>query len=267
MINDKCYLEFKENDTFTLNFIDRYFKNFALSLNAKEYYIPTMIHREILEKCGYLKSYPQHISAVAHINEAFYDKVLENQTVTRDQVVLKDYFLTPAVCLHIYPMFEGEVMNDTAITFFGRAYRYENGRFDGSTRLWDYAIREIVFIGSPEYVKNKLQEMINETKKFVNRISLPCNIMKAHDHFYPSKKNKLREKIQIVNRTKDELITCIDEKDIAITSFNYHGTHFSKAFHFDNQNSIVTGCVGYGLERWVAAINKYNIELKNILNE
>lgn len=264
MIDEKLYLTFKEKDTFTLNFIDQYFKNFVLSLDAKEYYVPSMIQREILEKCGYFKSYPQHLSSVAHIDQSFYNDVIESQTVKREQIVLEDQFLAPAVCLHLYPTFEGQTLSDRTVTMFGRAYRYEDGKFDGLTRLWDYAIRETVFLGSPEYVKEKLHEMMDETKRLVKKIGLPANIKEAHDHFYPSDKNKLREKIQIVNRTKYELLVPINGKEVAIASFNYHGTHFSKTFNFDNNNKTVTGCVGYGLERWVAAINAYNIELKEL---
>jgi seryl-tRNA synthetase len=197
------------------------------------------------------------------MDQAFYNDVIGNQTVERDQIELEDQFLTPAVCLHLYPMLEGKKIEDMTVTMFGRAYRYENGRFDGLIRLWDYAIREIVFIGSPQYVKEKLQEIKEETKKMVKELGLPANIEKANDHFYPSDKNKIRERIQIVNSTKDELVVPIHGKEVAISSFNYHGTNFSKVFHFDNENSTVTGCVGYGLERWVAAINEYNIDIKN----
>lgn len=264
MVEKKAYKKFVENDTFTLNFIDQYFKNYVLSLGGKEYYVPSMISREILEKCGYFNSYPQHLTAAAHVDREYYDDVVKSQTVQKGQIKLEDQFLTPAVCLHLYPMLEGEIIDDRAVTMFGRVYRYEDGGFDGLIRFWDYAVREIVFIGSPDYVKEKLEVMEDETKRLVERMDLPAEIREAHDHFYPSEKNKLRKKIQIANQTKDELLVFIDGKEVAISSFNYHGTHFSKVFHFDNNNKTVTGCVGYGLERWVAAINTYNIDLKEL---
>ena len=40
---------------------------------------------------------------------------------------------------------------------------------------------------------------------------------------------------------------------LALASFNSHGTHFSGPYQFDNGNQIVTGCVGFGLHRWLAA--------------
>lgn len=260
-MSENAYLIFTEKDTCILNFVDQHFKRIALSLDAKEYYVPTMIHREVLEKCGYFDSYPQHLTAAAHIGKEHYTKVMESRTVCSNQVLLEDQFLVPAVCIPLYPTFEGKTMDNTAITFYGRAYRYEDGAFNGSTRLWEYGIREIVFIGSPDYVNTSLKKLADETIRFIDQIGLPAKLEIANDHFYPSAKNKLREKLQTANQTKEELNVRINGKTVSLSSYNYHGTHFSKIFHFDNHNQTVSGCVGYGLERWVAAINEYGIRL------
>ena len=46
-------------------------------------------------------------------------------------------------------------------------------------------------------------------------------------------------------------MTSVNNKELAIASFNYHKYHFSKLFEFDKDEKIVTGCVGFGLDRWV----------------
>ena len=67
--------------------------------------------------------------------------------------------------------------------------------------------------------------------------------------------NEIKRKIQVLENRKFEMIVNIDNELISIGSLNFHGTHFSKAFDFDNNGSIVTGCIGIGLERWVNSIN------------
>lgn len=58
--------------------------------------------------------------------------------------------------------------------------------------------------------------------------------------------------MQLVNKTKQELVASINGKEVALASFNFHGNHFSAKFNFEGDRNIVTGCVGFGLERWIS---------------
>lgn len=60
--------------------------------------------------------------------------------------------------------------------------------------------------------------------------------------------------IQLNERSKYELkLYYNDEKALAAASFNLHGTAFTKPFNIKirNVNYPVTGCIGFGIERWV----------------
>ena len=64
------------------------------------------------------------------------------------------------------------------------------------------------------------------------------------------------KKIQIQEKSKYELLLNYEEnKRIAAASFNIHGTVFTNSFgiNIKNVDNPVTGCVGFGLERWVLA--------------
>lgn len=57
-----------------------------------------------------------------------------------------------------------------------------------------------------------------------------------------------------------------DEKALAAASFNLHGTAFTKPFNIKirNVNYPVTGCIGFGIERWVLGfLAQYGLCEKN----
>lgn len=151
-------------------------------------------------------------------------------------------------------MLAGKAINEEIFTMNVNVYRYEEGRFDGKVRFWDYNVREVVFVGSNEYVNSKMAEFKEITKKVSNEIGVPMNIMSATDMFYPTTENRIKKRFQSANDLKFEMISQVDGKQVALGSFNYHNNHFSVPFHFDQNGTIVSACIGYGLQRWVAAI-------------
>ena len=114
-------------------------------------------------------------------------------------------------------------------------------------------MREFVAVGSKEYVMDFLKDFQQKSLKLAEQYNIKSSIITANDHFYPSKKNIIKEKMQKANNLKYELI--IDDQ-VALASFNFHGFHFSKTFDFDEEESIVTGCVGFGLDRWLERVRK-----------
>ena len=256
-----CYICYDEYNTRLMNIIDNKFRDEAKIIGASEYHIPALINHEVLKRCGYFSSFPQHLTIASYINPKNYWKVAEGNIITNEIAILSDQYFTPAACLHIYPMLENEEIDKKIITTKARVYRYENSNFNGNTRLWDFTVREIVFIGNKDFVTEKLQYMKERAQEYATDIGLPAKIISATDNFYPAKKNTIKQKLQISNSLKYELVVSIDDNEVAIASFNYHDLHFSKPFNFDNCGKIVTGCVGYGLERWVATLNSYNIIL------
>lgn len=258
---NKSYISYDEHGTHLINTIDEKFRNEAFRLGALEYHIPALIEQAVLEKCGYFSSFPQHLTAAAYANPNIYQQVTDEKKITNETAVLSSQYLTPAACLHIYPMLEGEQIEAKVVTTKARVYRYEDANFNGTTRLWDFTVREIVFIGNKDFVIEMLQNMKSTALEYAVAIGLPAKIVSATDNFYPTKRNSVKQKLQISNSMKFELIVSIDGNDVAIASFNFHESHFSKPFNFDQCGEVVTGCVGFGLERWVEALNYYRISL------
>lgn len=46
-------------------------------------------------------------------------------------------------------------------------------------------------------------------------------------------------------------------REVAKT-INFHGNHFSAKFNFEGDRNIVTGCVGFGLERGISFLEQNN---------
>lgn len=255
------YICYDEYNTRLLKEVDTFFLNSAVKLGASEYHIPAMIEQSVLSRCGYFSSFPHHLTVASHAKLEAYTTIAKANQLSEDTITVSDKYFTPAACLHIYPMFENQDVKQKVITTRARVFRYEDRRFNGSTRLWDFTVREIVFIGSADFVKENLTKMKEIALEYTKKIGLPAEICPASDNFYPIKRNLVKKKIQTANSLKDELIVKIDDNDVAVASFNFHDTHFSKPFNFDKEGDIVSGCVGFGLERWIAGLNFYNIEL------
>ncbi len=249
----KCYKEYKDKDNELIKYIEKEFINFADNYKVHEWQIPALIGGDILRKCGYFKTMPNQLTAVGYINPDSISDVIARDEVNEKEIINRNFYLTPAACIHIYPMLKKENLCNEIITTKARVYRYENAKFETGKRLWDFGVREFVAVGNSEFIKKFLEEFQQKSLEFSKLCGIECMINESNDHFYPTKNNKTIEKIQKNNGLKKELI-CVSD-GLAIASYNYHGYHFSKTFGFDKEGKIVTGCVGFGLDRWVSAIN------------
>ncbi len=241
-------------------FFDWSFKNIALGLGAQIEQYPTMLPIEKYNKTSYLKTSPQYSIFCCNAIEDF---TLLEKLHSSSPDELKTLIsnpssaLSPAACFHTYCCHESQTLNNETIFTFNQAVFRNEGRFnwDDFGRLKDYHVREIVFLGSEDFVRCKRGETIKKIIEFLKNIKLISTIVTANDSFVMPKMQKFK-KIQIQEKSKYELLLNYEEnKRIAAASFNIHGTVFTNSFgiNIKNVDNPVTGCVGFGLERWVLA--------------
>lgn len=247
----KQYKTYLEEDTKTIQWLDEKFKELISEYTIQEWEIPTMIDEDVLAKCGYFKTMPNQLTPVGYVNLNDMDTVLSSGKISKDNILFEKKYLAPAACLHIYPMLEKNPVMNQIVTIKGHAYRYEEKGFMEGERQWDFLIREFVAIGDSEYVKGFLNTFQERVLAFTETCGMPCCIKAASDPFFPTKENNLMKMRQKVNGLKYELLF---DNRLAIGSFNYHGFHFSKPFHFDQERKVVSGCVGFGIDRWIKAL-------------
>ena len=264
----------KEQSLFLFNMFNEYFLNIVKSVfetyEQREY--PVMLSVDKYQKTGYLKNSPQYAIFCSTVHENIselenVDNSIRSQCVDR-YLKYPQYALSPSACFHTYVELENMVLeNPKAFTFVQRVFRNE-GRFNINTfaRLRDYHVREIVMVGDWNYVRTKRELLMTETINLLNKLGLEGDLTVASDPFIIPKMQKYK-KIQIYEKSKYELHLNNNKTDkISVASFNIHGTAFTHPFNIKVKDieQTITGCVGYGIERWVLAfLCQYGEDVSN----
>lgn len=253
-------------------YFDSRFRNFALELGAIEKSYPTLLPLDAYKKTGYLKTSPQYsifcstpiedIENLPHINKCACNNTLSTCSNQPQSA------LSPAACFHSYMEMEGNTLEKPLVITFNQNVFRNEGRFNWNDfgRLKDYHVREIVFFGDIEYVMDLRERLMNRTKFLINELDFDGRLCITFDPFVIPSMQKFK-KIQIQEQSKYEVqLTYSDNKHLAVSSFNLHGTAFTEPFNIciKGCEKSVTGCVGYGIERWVLAfLSQYGIDIKN----
>lgn len=233
---------------------------------------PTMLPISALNKTNYLVSSPQYIHLCSAFNETI-DDYQQAQQLYNDNVLSKimkrpEHVLSPSACFHLYHDLRDQILPGPSIyTMRQNVFRNE-GRFNWSdlSRLRDYNVREIVFIGNHDFVSEMRIKIMEETTRLFKALGMTFSIISTSDPFimpemqrYKNIQKKLKVKYELqLNNSENHKTAC--------ASFNLHGIAFSSKFKFLVEGSEVTesGCVGFGLERIVIAfLNQYGIAQDN----
>ncbi len=250
MLIDVAYPTYDEEETKIIDKFDEDFLAFAKDYKLNKWSFASIINNDIIKKCGYFESMPNNLSFISGVGEDNIHRMIKQEEI--NALPLSGYGLTPAACLHIYPMLQKGTKINELITTRQKVYRYEQGQYSNDTRLWEFWVREFVAVGTVEYVKGFLCDFQEKALDYAKHEFEEAYLRSANDYFYPSRENKIIQLMQSKNDLKKELVVSIGQKEVACASFNYHKTHFSKIFKFDDSERIVTGCVGFGLNRWYA---------------
>lgn len=264
---------------FLFDFFDSKFEKIALGFGAKPKIYPVLLPVKAYQQTGYLKRSPQYAIFCCNTFEDI-DKLEDLQhNIQNDNIQLSlkqpTFALSPSACFHTYLEYENTVLNsDSVYTFCQSVFRNE-GRFSFSEigRLMDYHVREIVMIGSIDFVSTMRQEFLSKLVAIMTDWNLNFSVNVAADPFIMPKMQKLK-KIQKVEKSKYEVkLNCNSSHKISVASFNLHGFAFTDPFNIKvkNNDDTVTGCIGFGIERWVIAFicqygtepSKWPEEIKN----
>jgi seryl-tRNA synthetase len=237
---------------------------------ASDAQYPALIPAEILARCGYFTSFPQAVSMVSHIIED-HDLIEEFRQANtgggltiprREAFPTPEACLSPAVCYHLYQSLEGATLdeNGRCVTTVGKCFRYESKNIVGLDRLWDFTMREVIFVGTDSWVSGRRQRGIELVSDMIGEWDLDCVIEAANDPFFATVHTtktwwqargdlKFEMKIGVEPGAEGEA------RSIAAGSFNLHENFFGKTFTITASDSqpAFTGCLAWGIERWVLA--------------
>lgn len=235
---------------------------------AREEEHPALIDPEVLARCKYWSSFPHSVCLVSHLTEDF-DAIEAFRAANADGDSLQlpdttalnhtDAALRPAVCLPVYRALEGETLPESGVTVTtsGKAFRYESSNIRGLHRLWDFSMREIIFAGSANLIKERRADVVLAVVSLMEQWDLAFRLESATDPFFAT----VRGTKALWQRTRDlkyEMLVDVggDVGTIALGSINLAGTLFGNAFGIRTHEGepATTACVGFGLERLVLAL-------------
>ncbi|WP_135548514.1 hypothetical protein [Paenibacillus cymbidii] len=241
------------------DYFNERFRAFALEAEAVENQYPTLLPISVLDKTGYLRTSPQYSMYVCHPKEDVDDLLLTSKAAgdkrIKEIIHEPEHVLSPAACFHCYMDLEKtELARPSVFTFLQKVFRHE-GRMNwrGFGRLCDYHVREIVFIGDDRFVRKKRSECIEKVKQLAEELSIASRLCVTSDPFVVPTMQKFKQ-IQMEEESKLELqLAYGKEQFLATASFNLHGAAFTSPFQIQVKHipHAVTGCIGFGLERWV----------------
>lgn len=243
--------------------LDAQLRQIGLSLpNAREYRYPTLIPSEVLERSGYSQSFPHFLMFVTRLHNDIdvYDKFLEASCCSGglpenlfEYCSNKDYCLPPTMCYHYFHQMTGRSFGDNqTVVARGKSFRFETKYSRGLARLWDFTIREIVFVGSRSFVIEARENVMAKAFSLMERLGLSGRCIVANDHFFANNETVIRVATQQLMTLKYELrLDTGPDETVAAASFNLHERHFTDAFDINERfgTPSFSGCVGFGLER------------------
>ena len=236
---------------------------------AVDGHFPALVDADTLHKCGYFDSHPNAVTFVGNMIEDF-DAIEEFRIANScsegahmppgEHVHVDGMCLNPAACFPAYPTLTGKrYQTGECFTWMGRVFRYESRNISGLERLYEFNVRELVFVGSPDYVTDIRGRCLPIVEELASHFDLDCQIQTATDPFFAtvSAAKKFWQAAQEVkNEIKIPVLNADGEKhNIACGSINLHGNFFGEKFDIEDSegNPALTGCVGLGIERWVLA--------------
>jgi len=224
---------------------------------------PPLIPKRVLEKAGYLRSFPQ-LCGIVH---SFAGKNAQALDLAERAPRGEDWsmhlsptnvVLVPAACYPAYPAIalRGPLAKGGVTLDLGGCYVYRNEPSGDPARLQMFHQREMVRIGEAEDVLAWRKTWMERAKNIFEQTGLDATLDTASDPFF-GRAGKLMASNQREQGLKYEaLVPIASPEKTAVSSFNFHQDHFGSAFGIQLHDGAVanSACVGFGLERITLAL-------------
>jgi seryl-tRNA synthetase len=246
-----------------ISIFEAYFLDLASSFEAEPQRFPTLISAEKLGRVNYFRAFPHSLTFASHLREdlnvindfsehaKYEDSGLNAPPESFSKI---QALLSPAVCYHLYfsladkPVPGGQM----AATAVGNCFRYESTNLNSLERLWDFTMREIIFVGPAEFVLENRERGRQRVAQFLENIGFAFKVESANDPFFVG---EFRKQVAFQNafQLKYEIRARLPFKNstLAVGSYNYHQDFFGRHLNISlpDGKPAHTGCIAFGLER------------------
>lgn len=251
-----------------MDYFESRFLELADFFGARPYRFPTLIPARYLEKVNYFSAFPHSLSFVTHLRtdldaiDAFSEQACceaEALDAPPGSFARFENLLSPAVCYHLYFTLAGKplAVGSLAATAVGNCFRYEASNLASLERLWNFTMREIIFVGPKDYVLENREIARQRLRPVFEEIGLAYRVESANDPFFIGEFRK-QAAFQSAFQLKFEIRARLPFKDkpgklatLAVGSYNYHQDFFGRTLEISlpDGSPAHTGCVAFGLER------------------
>lgn len=224
---------------------------------------PPIVSRKVIEKHGYLESFPHLCGSIFSFNGT--DKTAREMAAKAgagqswsEYQEMTDVCLTPAICYPLYATLAGTIPASGGLfSLLGWAYRHEPS--DEPTRMQSFRMREFVRVGTADQVVEWRDMWLQRGLDLLLSLGLEARSDVAADPFF-GRVGKMLATNQKQQKLKFEvLVPVISETEpTAVCSFNYHQDHFASKWGITTEDGAAasTACLGFGLERIAMALFK-----------
>ena len=244
------------------------FLELADSFEAVPYRFPTLIPARYLERVDYFSAFPHSLTFATHLRTDLdaIDHFAQSATcdeggelnASPDSFAPVRALLSPAVCYHLYFSLADQPLPGGRIvaTAVGNCFRHEAINLTTLERLWNFTMREVIFVGSKEFVLDNRETARQRMARFFEGIGLAYRVESANDPFFIGEFRK-QVAFQSAFQLKYEIRARLPFKDstLAVGSYNYHQDFFGRRLKITlpDGSPAHTGCVAFGLERMAYA--------------
>lgn len=246
----------------------------AAPFDAEEEYYPSTILCETLDAIQHFTSFPEHVDFVGHLREDV-EKLTEFSALCKDEgwkpehhegrQAPPDFAISPSCCYHCYEgMKDWEIEGDgRCVTMILNCHRYEGKNLTTLSRLRAFHMREVVWLGRPQYVIESRKRADAMLIEWARKWQLDASFENANDMFFTDDYS-VKASFQRQQEAKRELRLTIpwEDRRISCASSNFHAATFGRAFGIRaGKRPAVSACMGWGGERWVYAVfSQYGLD-------
>jgi seryl-tRNA synthetase len=218
----------------------------------REVTFPPLLPRAVLERAGYLRSFPDMVGVLSTFGGGNPEHVALMQALETEPA--SDAALCSAACHPLYASLHGSALAaPTTTQLTGWVFRHEPSV--DPARMQAFRQRESVYVGTPDGALAHRDAWLSRATTIFADLGLAVEAIVANDPFF-GRVGRVLASVQRESAAKWELVFPIaGDEPTAIASANLHGDHFGEAFDITVGGGVAhTACVGFGVERVAVAI-------------
>jgi len=250
-----------------MDLLDAHFRTWAREAGAAPMLFPTVIGAAELASIDYFDNFPHLALMTAPLRLPAEGgpggaAVGDGPAVAADRLGPSEYGLVSAACYNVYLHHRSSSLTGPRfVTTVAKCFRNED-YYDGLRRLRGFTMREIVCLGPRAAVLEHLAAFRMKVVGFAAGLGLGLTVEAASDPFF--EKDGGRALLAQLFPVKEEFV---HGSALAIGSLNFHRNFFGERCDISlaDGGPAYTGCVAFGLERWIAALLETHSNVDDIL--